>query len=177
MKLTTQEEYGLRCLMQLARHGDDASLTIPQLSQLERISLPNVAKIMRLLRRAGFVSSMRGQTGGYTLTRPAGEIVVGEVVKALGAPILDAKFCERHAGGDTSCAHLGDCSLLPVLRRVQDAVDQVLDRLTLRQALLAGRETPGAGLGSHALPLPSHSTALLAKGRAPGRSPLDRERA
>jgi Rrf2 family protein len=177
VKLTTQEEYGLRCLMQIARHGDDASLTIPQLSQLERISLPNVAKIMRLLRRAGFVSSMRGQTGGYTLTRPATEIVVGDVVKALGAPIFDAKFCERHAGGDARCAHLGDCSLLPLLRQVQDAVDQVLDRLTLRQAIVAEGAEAQAGAGPRAVPLPSQGAVLAAKGSSTIRRAFDRDRA
>ena len=59
MKLTTQEEYGLRCLLQLARK-DTGSLTIPELSRREGMSPANVAKIMRLLRRAGFVRSTRG---------------------------------------------------------------------------------------------------------------------
>ena len=70
MKLSSQEEYGLRCLLQLARHGDEASLTIAEMSQREGISSPNVAKIMRILRRAGLVASTRGKAGGYTLARP-----------------------------------------------------------------------------------------------------------
>jgi Rrf2 family iron-sulfur cluster assembly transcriptional regulator len=63
MKLSTQEEYGLRCLLQLGRQGDDTSLTIAELSQREGISAPNVAKIMRVLRKAGLVKSTRGQAG------------------------------------------------------------------------------------------------------------------
>ena len=50
MKLSSQEEYGLRCLLQLARAGVGASLTIAEMSEREGISAPNVAKIMRILR-------------------------------------------------------------------------------------------------------------------------------
>ena len=71
MKLSTQEEYGLRCLLQIARVGASASLTIAEMSEREGISSPNVAKIMRILRRAGLVNSTRGKSGGSLLARPA----------------------------------------------------------------------------------------------------------
>ena len=61
MKLSSIEEYGLRCLLQIARAGQDASLTIAEMSEREGISAPNVAKIMRILRRAGLVTSTRGR--------------------------------------------------------------------------------------------------------------------
>jgi Rrf2 family protein len=138
MKLTTQEEYGLRCLIQLGRSG--TSLTISELSALEGLSSPNVAKIMRLLRRSGFVTSTRGQAGGYLLARPASEITVGEVLDALGTRFFDQSFCVRHAGAEPSCAHLGDCSIRPVLRELQSVVDQVLGRLTLEQLLGGERD-------------------------------------
>ena len=57
MKLSSQEEYGLRCLLRVGREGDGASLTIPELSRAEGISEPNVAKMMRVLRRGGFGGS------------------------------------------------------------------------------------------------------------------------
>jgi Rrf2 family protein len=94
MKLSTQEEYGLRCLAQIARHGWGASLTIAQISQLEGISVPNVAKVMRLLRRGGFVRSTRGQAGGYSLARPIEETVVGDVLAGLAM----ARFCPCSGG-------------------------------------------------------------------------------
>ncbi|HUL79346.1 MAG TPA: Rrf2 family transcriptional regulator, partial [Vicinamibacteria bacterium] len=74
MKLSSQEEYGLRCLLQLARAGGGASLTIAEMSEREGISAPNVAKIMRILRRAGLVKSTRGKAGGYALARPAAQL-------------------------------------------------------------------------------------------------------
>lgn len=139
MKLSTQEEYGLRCLLQLAR-TETGSLTIPEVSRREGISAANVAKIMRTLRHAGFVRSIRGQAGGYTLTRPANQIVVGDVLSRLGGRMFDATFCQRHAGVEDSCTHLGECSIRPVLRHVQEAIDEVLGRLTLASLLRTEKE-------------------------------------
>lgn len=149
MKLSSQEEYGLRCLLQVARRGD--SMTIAELSRLEGISSPNVAKILRVLRRGGFLTSTRGQAGGYTLARPADEIAVGDVLATLGGRLFHPKFCETHAGASACCTHLGDCSIRPVLRDVQRAIDEVLGRLTLRSLLCSEREV---ALSPRAVPLP-----------------------
>ena len=153
MKLSTQEEYGLRCVLQMARRGEDASLTLADLARHEGVSQPNVAKIMRILRKAGFVHSTRGQTGGYTLARPAAEIKVGDVLAAMGGRLYDARFCESHAGANLSCTHTGDCSIRPVLMQVQIAIDQVLGKLTLGQ-LLCSEDEMRSRTGPRAIALP-----------------------
>jgi Rrf2 family protein len=135
MKLSSQEEYGLRCLLQLARAGDTASLTIGEMSGREGISSPNVAKIMRILRRGGLVRSTRGKAGGYHLARPAKDIRALDVLAALGGRLFDPGFCDRHAGALAHCLNTRDCSIRPVLRGLQDAVDQVLGELTLASLL------------------------------------------
>jgi Rrf2 family protein len=135
MKLSTQEEYGLRCLLQLARAGEGATLTITEMSEREGISSPNVAKIMRILRRAGLVRSARGKTGGYRLTRPAADVRALDVLSALGGRLFDTGFCDRHAGVGRHCLNTHDCSIRPVLRGLQEAVDQVLGELTLASLL------------------------------------------
>ena len=140
MKLTSQEEYGLRCLLRVGRAGEGQSLTIPELSRAEGISEANVAKMMRILRRGGFVKSTRGQSGGYTLSRPAGEIAVGQVVAVLGGRLYEPAFCDGHAGIEISCTHLPDCSIRSVWRMVQQAVDQVLGKITLKDLLVTEPE-------------------------------------
>jgi len=143
MKLSSQEEYGLRCLLQLARAGADADLTIAEMAEREGISAPNVAKIMRILRRAGLVRSTRGKAGGYRLARAAGEVRALDVLAALGGRLFDPGFCDRHAGVETHCLNTRDCSIRPVLLGLQDAVDQVLGQLTL--ASLLGNESEVTG--------------------------------
>lgn len=143
MKLSSQEEYGLRCLLQLARPGSGAALTIAELSEREGISAPNVAKIMRILRRAGLVRSTRGKSGGYHLARPASEVRALDVLAALGGRLFDPGFCDRHSGLEAHCLNTRDCSIRPVLRGLQDAVDQVLGELTLASLLGSEREVEG----------------------------------
>ncbi|HEY3203554.1 MAG TPA: Rrf2 family transcriptional regulator [Thermoanaerobaculia bacterium] len=135
MKLSSQEEYGLRCLLRVGREGDGASLTIPELSRAEGISEPNVAKMMRTLRRGGFVKSTRGQSGGYSLSRPADQILVGHVLAVLGGRLYEPAFCDDHSGLERFCTHMPDCSIRSVWRMVQQAVDQVLGRITLKDLL------------------------------------------
>jgi Rrf2 family protein len=136
MKLSAQEEYGLRCLLTLARARSGASLTIPQIAESEHISAPNVAKLLRTLKRGGYVIALRGQAGGYALARKAGEINVGEVLGCLGGRIYDAAFCGRHSSATRGCGHNSDCSVRSVWRLVQTAVDDVLSRLTLADLLV-----------------------------------------
>lgn len=136
MKLSAQEEYGLRCLLTLARAGKGTSLSISQISEAERISAANAAKLLRLLKRGGYVAALRGQAGGYTLARPASEINVGTVLASLGGRIFDSGFCGRHSNATKDCGHNSDCSVRSVWRLVQRAVDDVLNRLNLSDLLV-----------------------------------------
>lgn len=133
MKLTSQEEYGLRCLLRLAKEGE--SLTIPKIGQKEGISNFYVAKLMRILRRGGLVKSVRGQAGGYELARSAGEIVVGEALAILGGRLYDPGFCQEHSGSESYCANTVDCSVRSLWRAVQQVIDQVLSKTTLKDLL------------------------------------------
>jgi len=135
MKLSSQEEYGLRCLLRIGARGDGGTLTIPEISRAEGISPEYVAKLMRILRRGGLVTSARGAAGGYTLSRPADQITVGEALYPLGGRLFESDFCDRHSGFESLCTHSIDCSLRSLWRALQNAVDQVLTRMTLKDLL------------------------------------------
>ena len=155
MKLSSNEEYGLRCLLRLGYEGHGGSLTLPEISQAEGVSEAYAAKIMRILRRGGFVKSARGKIGGYTLARPAREIVVGDVIDELGGRFFENDFCDRHTGQMETCAHSSvECSLRSLWKSLQVAVDDVLRKTTL-QDMMRDRENmtvlvtqlTGGGLG------------------------------
>ena len=136
MKISAQEEYGIRCLLQIGSRGPDASLTIPEISRAEHISSHYVAKLLRVLRRGGLVTSARGQTGGYTLARPLSRITVSEALAVLGGRLYDPAFCGQHGGAETVCAHTTiECSIRSLWRSVQQAVDGVLGQTTLADLL------------------------------------------
>jgi Rrf2 family iron-sulfur cluster assembly transcriptional regulator len=135
MKLTAHEEYGIRCLVTLGKGGAGASMTIPEISLGEGISKAYVAKLMRILRRGGFVTSSRGKIGGYMLARPANKIVVGDVLAELGGRLFEGNFCASHPGDSSICRHSTDCSIRTLWRSVQIAMDQVLGKTTLQDLL------------------------------------------
>ncbi len=135
MKLSAQEEYGLRCLLRVSRAGDGESLTIPEIGRAEALSIPYVAKLMRILRQGKFVKSVRGQTGGYTLARSAENIPVGEVLAVLGGRLFEPGFCDQFSGLKRICTNSVDCSIRSLWGAVQTAVDSVLAGITLRDLL------------------------------------------
>ena len=135
MKFSAQEEYGLRCLLQIGRQGPSGSLTIPEIAAAEGLSVPHVAKLVRILRQGGIVKSTRGQSGGYALCRSPEQIIMGEALAVLGGRFFEAGYCERFPGTVDTCTHTVDCSIRSLWRAVQTGVDQVLSRTTLRDLL------------------------------------------
>ncbi|MFQ5816522.1 MAG: RrF2 family transcriptional regulator [Terriglobia bacterium] len=135
MKFSAYEEYGLRCLLQIGRQGEGGSLTISDISRAEGLSISNVAKLTRILRRSGFLKSARGQAGGYTLSRSPDHIVVGEALAVLGGRLFEPDFCDRHVGNEKVCTNSVDCSIRSLWRAVQLVVDQVLRKTTLQDLL------------------------------------------
>jgi Rrf2 family iron-sulfur cluster assembly transcriptional regulator len=135
MKISAQEEYGLRCLLQLARaevHGE--SLTIGQIAALEGISVANAGKLMWILNKAGLVQSQRGTKGGYRLSKPAERIRLNEVITVLDKERVEA-HCKSYAGVLDSCVHTGDCGIRPVIVQLHQIVDKALSEITLAQLL------------------------------------------
>ena len=138
MKISSQEEYGLRCLLRLARGDEQSSLTIPEIAHAEGLSAPYVAKLLAVLREAGLIKAQRGRDGGYHLTRNPSAIGLGEVLLSLGEPLFDDPgYCQRHAGAvtDGNCVHQGDCTLRALWQTLEQWVRKSLDRITLADLL------------------------------------------
>lgn len=132
MHFSAQEEYGLRCLLRLASQSSGKSATLQEISSAEGISLPYAAKMMRILREGGVVISVRGQSGGYRLSRSAIDITVAEVMEILGGRLFEREFCDEHAGKEDICTHSVDCSIRSLWRSMQSVVDRLLARTTIQ---------------------------------------------
>src|ERR671915_46043 len=134
MKISSQEEYGLRCLVQLADLRPGESLTLPQIAEREGISAANAGKLMWILSKAGFVQATRGTKGGYTLARPASEIRLNQVIRVLEGEPAES-HCKSYAGVLDACVHTGDCGIRPVIVELHQIVDNALADITLSQLL------------------------------------------
>jgi len=145
MKISAHEEYGLRCLVQLARAEVDAeSLTLNQIADREGLSVANAGKLMWVLVKAGLVQSQRGANGGYTLARPAADIRLNEVIRILDEDTVD-RFCKTHAGVLDACIHTSDCGIRPVIVGLHEIVQNALSEITLAE-LIGSEENVDARL-------------------------------
>jgi Rrf2 family transcriptional regulator, iron-sulfur cluster assembly transcription factor len=163
MKITSQEEYGLRLLIRIAACRDKEGMSIPQLSEAEGLTPHYVAKLTRVLRMAGFLNSTPGNKGGYVLSMPADQIIINKVIKALGGPLFDDEFCGTHSGAIRLCTHSVDCSSRSLWQMVQYTLDQLLDKVTLHDLVNPEKtsakileqllESNGEILGQHFRPI------------------------
>ena len=145
MRFTSQEEYGLRCLFQIARDPQGA-LTIPEIAEREALTPAYVAKLMRVLRKAGLVKSTRGQKGGYRLVSPPEQMNVGAVLAALGGRLYSQDFCERHAGMGRVCVHDThnvDCAIRSLWINLDSVVQRALSQTMLTDLM---RSVPDTGI-------------------------------
>src|SRR3954447_22343226 len=140
MKITAQEEYGLRLLVRIASCKSTDGMSIPQLSEAEGLTSHYVAKLTRILRLSGFINSTPGYVGGYILASPAKVIIINDVLKALGGPLYDNGFCGKHSGTMKLCTHSVDCSTRSLWQMIQYTIDQLLNKVTLHD-LINSEET------------------------------------
>ena len=132
MQILAIEEYGLRCLLQVAFHDPSQPMTAQEIARAEGLGPEYVAKIMRTLRMSGLVVSTRGAAGGYHLARPADQIGVWEAIEALGGEFFPEGFCDCHPGRRRECVHASDCSIRAVWRRVEDTLKAALNAISLK---------------------------------------------
>lgn len=135
MKITSQEEYGLRVLLRIAKCREREGMTIQALSFAEGLSTPYVAKLTRMLRLAGYINSTPGNKGGYALSRPAVQININEVLKILGGSLFEKSFCEDYSGILKFCTNSVDCSIRSIWQMVQITIDNLLDKITLEDII------------------------------------------
>ena len=131
MKITAQEEYGLRCLMQLVQADPQQGLTVKEVAGREGLSSAYVEKLLRLLAKAGIIHSVRGVHGGYLLSRKPGEISLGQVVAALGSLPSTEEICDRHPGNRVSCVHIDDCCIRSAWATLTDAIYGFMEKVHL----------------------------------------------
>lgn len=138
MRITAIEEYGLRCLLTLAREGKGKLLSINDIAEREGLSVPYTSKILSILRKAGLIQAARGRGGGFAVMRNLESISLYEVLTALGGPLIDPRHCEKHTGVLDECIHLDNCSVQNVLGGLAGYIQEFLKESSLAE-LAAGQ--------------------------------------
>lgn len=135
MKITAQEEYGLRCLLQLARSPQDQVVRVKEIAAKEGLSNAYVEKLLHHLAKSGLVHSVRGVKGGYVLNRPASSVTLGEVVRALGTVQTTDHICHQFTGNVATCVHFSNCGIRSVWSGLTTYIQNFMDQTTLASLL------------------------------------------
>ena len=129
MKLSTRSEYGIRVLVALA-HADAAKPTsLAGIAQADKLPHAYIEQLVGALRRAGLVTATRGHSGGYSLARPAEQIMLVDAVRALDGLILEMP-CAGPNDLET-CDRPQDCSVHEVFERLHNSLSGMLGATTL----------------------------------------------
>ena len=135
MKISAQEEYGLRCLVQLARSPNGQVVTVREIASKEALTPAYVEKLLRLLARAGLVHSLRGLKGGYVLNRAPSQVTLGEVLRALGQMPTTNHICTQFTGTQEECIHFSNCGIRSAWSGLTTYIHSFLDHTTLSSLL------------------------------------------
>jgi len=133
MNISTKGRYGLRAILDIARHGQERPVTLSAIAMRQQISEGYLEQLMAPMKRASLVRSSRGAQGGYTLAGEPQEIVVGDIFRALEGP-LALTSCISEA--DEEFCHMQEsCGSRFIWEEIQKAISQVLASYTLADLL------------------------------------------
>jgi Rrf2 family protein len=139
MRFLSQEEYGLRCLLQVARHQQNGLVTMAEVAEAEGLSAEYAGRLLQELRRGGLVKSEKGPGGGYKLGRPAAEISLWQAIEVLGGPLFPDDFCACHPGQRRTCIHVTECAVREVWREANERLRDFLQGIALADVMRASR--------------------------------------
>nr|WP_288555094.1 Rrf2 family transcriptional regulator [uncultured Mediterraneibacter sp.] len=146
MKLSTKGRYGLRALIDLALYSETEPVSINTIAERQGLSERYLEQLMALLKKNGIVKSIRGASGGYSLAKPAAEISVGDILRALEGN-LEPVDC----GGlnpEEGCSASRTCVTKYVWQRINESITNTVDEIMLDQILAESRKMPEQPAGS-----------------------------
>lgn len=130
MKLSTRGRYALRMMLDIALHPDETSVSLKSIAQRQNISVKYLEQIVTPLVRGGYLRASRGAQGGYQLNRPTEEYTVGMILRTIEGSLAPVACIED---GACTCERQGQCVTVEVYRRIDEAIDAVVDSITLQQ--------------------------------------------
>lgn len=128
MKLSTKGRYALRLMFDLAQHDTGEYISMKSIAARQGISEKYLEQIITILSRAGLVKSVRGAQGGYRLSRPAKDYTVGMILRLTEGSLSPVACLEDD---ENQCPRSQDCPTLFVWERLENAINDVVDHITL----------------------------------------------
>lgn len=134
VKISTKGRYGLRAVIDIAMFSEEEPAPLSDIAIRQNLPISYLEQLVAKLRKAGIVNSIRGAKGGYTLAKPAAEISVGDVLRALEGD-LNPVDCAEITGGTTECSGSDLCVTKYVWKRISDSINNTVNTLMLSELM------------------------------------------
>ena len=131
MKLSTRSRYGTRILLELARHPDKKPVTVSDISSQQNIPVKYLEQLIRTLKSANLITSVRGAKGGHILAKAPEEITLGYLVRLFEKPY---ELVECISSPET-CERADDCNVRLAWKQATEALYEKLDAITVADLL------------------------------------------
>lgn len=139
--LTKKGKYGLKALVDLARLGPGETAFVTEVATRNNIPKKFLDTILLELRNNGMLRSKKGPNGGYALSKPASEIRIGAVIRALDGPLAPIRCASRTAfEACDDCDDPVSCQVRISMTEVRDAIAAILDNMTLAEFVAKGED-------------------------------------
>ncbi|RAI43906.1 RrF2 family transcriptional regulator [Rhodoplanes roseus] len=143
--LTAKGKYGLKALVHLAALPPGETTQAIEIAGAENIPKKFLDAILGDLRSAGIVLAKKGPGGGYMLARPPSKIRIGDAVRTLDGPLAPIACASRTAYEPCpDCNDVRRCVVRLTMRRVRDAMSDVLDKMTVADMMAMGKSNRAA---------------------------------
>ena len=139
--LSSRAKYATRAVLHLTLRDTDQPVAIQEIADCQNIPLKYLQQILAALKVAGFVQSRKGPGGGYFLARPAREITLGAVLRAMDGPLAPISCVSISQHAECGCPHPEVCALKASFREVRDSMAEVLDATNFSQLAERQRES------------------------------------
>jgi Rrf2 family protein len=127
MKISTRGRYGIRLLIDLAEHVHESHVSLASVAERQKISIRYLEQVAVILRRAGFIRSVKGASGGYALAKPSQDIIIGDALRVLEGDML---VVDPPLPGEKE-SKIQRCIRTTVFNRLNERIAGVIDRKTL----------------------------------------------
>lgn len=130
--ISKRTQYGLKAMLALGRRYREGPILIGTLAREESIPIKFLEAILLDMKGRGLLDSKMGRKGGYFMNRPPSAVTIGSIIRIIEGPLAPLPCASETAFKPCEeCVDVENCGTRIIMRRVRDAISDVLDRTTL----------------------------------------------
>lgn len=132
MKISTKGRYALRIMLDIAMHDNGKYIPLKDIAKRQNLTVKYLEQIISILNKAGYLNSLRGNTGGYRLAKKVNEYVVGDILRIMEGNLAPVACLEKC---NSSCMREDICKTLSFWRGLDKVINEYVDSFTLEDLL------------------------------------------